>query len=498
MPVFAFSILKIIACSGILLGYYWLALRNRVYHQYNRFYLLAITIISLLIPFIEFNIWQQPSTKNIEAINLLQVITSGNDYLDEVILAAKDNAFTTTQWITLLYTGSCCWFLLVFINSLLKIARLYRKNKSEKFENIHIVHTTAPGTPFSFLKYIFWNSDIDINSVSGHQVFIHELTHVRQKHTLDKLFMGMVLIFLWCNPFYWLIRKELEMIHEFIADEKAVDGGSEASFAAMVLQAAYPKQQFTLTNPFFYSPIKRRIAMITKNKQSKAGSVTRVLALPLLLFVITAFTLKSKFSGNNQFTRYTGEPVTVVIDAGHGGKDFGAVSTNGSIYEKDVVLAITKKVKALNSNSQINIILTREDDVYQTPQEKVTFAKQKNAALFISIHLDNDENKTGQSSGLNVFVAKDGYGNAGKSKLLASALINQFSGKYALPVAANPQQKKNGIWVLQANDCPAVLIEAGFISNENDLAYIQSSAGMDQAATNILNAVESYMQAVKK
>ena len=135
-----------------------------------------------------------------------------------------------------------------------------------------------------------------MESTTGKQIFKHELAHVQEKHSYDKLFINIVLIFFWCNPFYWLYRKELNMIHEFIADKKAVEDCDTAVFAAMVLQATYPQHRFQLTNNFFYSPIKRRLLMLTKNRNSKVNYIGRIMVLPLLVLIFAAFTIKVKNS----------------------------------------------------------------------------------------------------------------------------------------------------------------------------------------------------------
>jgi beta-lactamase regulating signal transducer with metallopeptidase domain len=100
------------------------------------------------------------------------------------------------------------------------------------------------------------------------------MVHVEEKHSVDKLFMQLVLIFCWCNPFFWLIRKELHAIHEFIADQKSVDQQDTAAFASMILQAAYPKHYPALVNPFFQTSIKRRIIMLTKLQNPPLPTLT--------------------------------------------------------------------------------------------------------------------------------------------------------------------------------------------------------------------------------
>ena len=194
-------------------------------------------------------------------------------------------------------------------------------------KGISFISTDAKGTPFSFFNSIFWNNAIDLHSKQGQQIFNHEIAHVKEKHSYDKIFMNVVLIFFWMNPFFWLMRKELSMIHEFIADKEALEDSDINAFAEMILQTVYPGQQFSLTNNFFHSPLKRRLIMFTKNKNPKVNYVSRLLVLPLAAIIFFAFTLKMKTIDPPNF--YNGKKITVVIDAGHGGEDNGAVAEDG-------------------------------------------------------------------------------------------------------------------------------------------------------------------------
>ncbi len=485
----AYYLLKVIICSGILFGYYWLFLRNKIFHHYNRFYLLAAILLSLGLPCIQINVWNKATAPKSEVIHLLQVVTSSDDYVQQFSAAPHPQVWDTKAVAVLSYLLISAIFFIVFLHVLWTIRTLLKKYQSRVIDNIHFVNTDAKGTPFSFLRYIFWNDKIDIESATGNQIFRHEVAHVQEKHSYDKLFINMVLIFFWSNPVFWLMRKELNMIHEFIADKKAVEDSDTAAFAAMILQATYPQHRFQLTNNFFYSPIKRRLLMLLKNKNSKGSYIGRVLVLPLAVLVFAAFTFKAKTA----HPTYHGEKITVVIDAGHGGNDAGAKSLDGKVSEKDLNLAIIKKIKELNTNDKIIIVLTREDDSYQLPVDKVNFAKQQNADLFISIHIDGGPKDSANiKSGMSVWIAKNAYPNSEKSKVLASAIINAFSNNYGLSVLPVPNQREKGIWVLQASTCPAVLIETGFINNEKDLHYLQTDGAKETIAKNILAAIENY------
>lgn len=492
LPV-AYYLLKVIICSAILLGYYWLALRNKIFHHYNRFYLLAAVVLSLALPVIKIDFWEKTAAGQPAVIKVLQVVSDGDVYLDNIIVSNATQHWYTLQWDAAQWAAAgysliTVLMLLALFHSLFIIYRLLKQYPQQKIGTISFVNTEARSTPFSFLNYIFWNRNIDAESPTGKQIFKHEVAHIQEKHTHDKLFMNLVLAVFWCNPFFWLIRRELNMIHEFIADKKAVEDSDTAAFAAMILQATYPQHRFQLTNNFFYSPIKRRLAMLVKNNNSKVTYFGRILVLPLAILVFAAFTFKTKKSTGGY--GYTGEKITVVIDAGHGGKDPGTKSADG-ILEKDLVLAIAKKIKELNNNASIEIILARNGDYYMDPAQKAAFAKTKGADLLISLHTDGTA-LPDQKTGMEVLVARDQFEAAATSKLFAAALIESFSNNYALPVAPQPKQRAGGIWILQANNIPSVLIEAGVITNRADADYMKSNAAQETIAKNILTAIEKF------
>ena len=489
MLLFAYYTLKVIICSAVLYGYYWFFLRNKIFHSYNRFYLLVTILLSLTLPLLKFNVWQKAGAPKTSVVQMLQVVSSSDEYMDEIIIQSHYNHISKETIAMWAFISICLVFAMIFIITIFKIYLLKKNNPKQSYEGISLVYTEDKRTPFSFLKNIFWNDEIDINSNNGKRILKHELAHVKEKHSHDKLFMNTLLIFFWCNPIFWLIRRELNMIHEFIADKKAVEDGDTTAFAAMILQATYPGHRFEIANNFFYSPIKRRLTMLTKNK-TKVSYISRLLVLPLTVIVFAAFTLKAKTYISSSLPK--NKTITVVIDAGHGGTDNGAVAADGTL-EKDINLSLAKRILELNKSENIKILLIRDHDVFQTPKEKAETANKLGAELFISIHIDNASTPAGnKQSGVTTWVPKDEFKNAAASKLFASSITAAFTENYQLRVASNPQQLGKGITVLQETNCPAVLIEAGFISNEKDLAYLKSTDGQEQFARNILSAIVNF------
>jgi hypothetical protein len=292
MIAFAIYLLKVIICSGILFLYYHLALRNKLFHQWNRFYLLAAIVISLVAPIVQVTIMHS-ADQPAKAIEVLQVFQSADGYLEEITIGGSP-FISPDQWLMMGYGIVSALFSLSVLLSFQKIIFLLRSHTIQWIEKIKFINTKAQGTPFSFFNFIFWNEEIDLQTETGQQIFQHELVHVKEKHSFDKLFIQIVLIVFWCNPFFWLIRRELKLIHEFIADKKAVGEHGTAALAAMILNSSYPAHFNSLTNHFFQTSIKRRIAMLAKIKNPRVNYLSRILALPIIAITVVAFTVRAE------------------------------------------------------------------------------------------------------------------------------------------------------------------------------------------------------------
>ena len=314
---------KVCICSGLLLGYYYLALRNKLFHHWNRFYLLSAVALSLLLPLISLPLLQPAQAHNADVIRLLQVVAA-----EEVVVVEAKTAHPLdwVQLATVGYAAVCVTLLALLVHSLLQLRTWMRTGSFIQAGDIRIVESTAKGTPFSFLRHIFWNASIDISSAAGQQILQHEIVHVREGHTWDKLAMQVVLVLFWVNPFFWIIRAELRLVHEFIADKKSVAGADAAALAALLLQTAYPQHAHQLSNPFFHPSIKRRLAMIKKLATPQRSYLSRIVALPLIVLVAAAFTLKpvtddkapvksNELSNSNRDTIAIYKPLQPGIDA---------------------------------------------------------------------------------------------------------------------------------------------------------------------------------------
>ena len=231
---------------------------------------------------------------------------------------------------------------------------------------------------------------------------------------------------------------------------------------------------------------------------------------------------------------------TVVIDAGHGGKDPGCVSRDGNTYEKDLTYSITKSLSSKISAAypDVKVILTRDDDTYVTLQGRADAANNASADLFISIHINATGSGTaangfsvhclGQSSKKgndlfsknlelckrenSVIFLEDDYKTKYQGfdpsdeqsyiffSLMQSAHLGQsleFAEDVERAMKGGPIKNSRGVsqdpfWVLWRTTMPAVLIECGFITNPDDLAALRTEEGIDGIAEGIFNAFSTF------
>ena len=489
MIAFLIYLLKVLICSGILFGYYLLALRNRRFHQWNRFYLLSAVVLSLLAPLAQVTITHYIQAEQPAPIRLLQVIQSADNYLEEVRITTR-RSFTIEDGAWILYALISAVLLFILLRSVNRILQLARKHTELLIERIRFVRTQEPGTPFSFFRYIFWNEAIDPESASGRQIFRHELVHVREKHSFDKLFMELVLLFFWMNPFFWIIRRELKMVHEFIADQRSV-GADTAAFAAMI-HVAYPKQFTALSNPFFQTPIKRRLHMLSKKTNPKWQYLGRLLALPVIACTVLAFTVRTKAISTHT---PLDEPLLVALDAGHGLRPDGSYdgAHAGGSYEDVINLQIVKKIAELNTNPNIRFLLTRPDEQIVDLKSRVDQVRTFGADLLLSIHVNAQPgNVTAPRSGIEVRIpdAATSPVIGQQSQLIGSALVDELSGLFA--TKAKLESVRSGIYVLKASPCPSALIECGYLTNPRDLEFLRQPVNQEKIARQILRSIERY------
>ncbi|HVY75053.1 MAG TPA: M56 family metallopeptidase, partial [Puia sp.] len=287
-----FFALKTILVSSILYGYYCLFLRNRAFSHYNRFFLLSIPFLSLLIPALQLNVagWDHSPAAN--PIRLLAVV---NGHLDETFAGYGQQSFwKDLHWEPILLAATGLITLVLgfrLYRSLHYLMNLKRSTSPLSLEGARVYLVRAKGTPFSFFTSIFWNADQDLTSADNHRILQHELYHVCHRHSIDILLLEVLRTVCWFNPFIYLVRREIQVVHEFLADAFAAGETDQLEYARLLVTTRF-RQPLSITHPFIQHSIKRRIAMITRTSKTKPGLLGRIMIMPLLLLLTLLFAFK--------------------------------------------------------------------------------------------------------------------------------------------------------------------------------------------------------------
>ncbi len=198
-----------------------------------------------------------------------------------------------------------------------------------------------------------------------------------------------------------------------------------------------------------------------------------------------------------EVVEYTGDRVTVVIDAGHGGIDSGA--TVGEVREKDLNLKVAKQIAVFLEYYDVDVYMTRSDDKLLAQDSskhkkrddllnRVSFANQFNDPVFVSIHMNKFAE--GKYNGLQVFYSPNNQYSE------ALALVLQSNNKEFLEPhnARNIKKSTDSIYVLDRLQCSAVLIECGFLSNDEDLSKLSDEEYQKKLAFVIANSIIEYIK----
>ncbi|WKN45140.1 M56/M15 family metallopeptidase [Tunicatimonas pelagia] len=482
-----FYLLKATISLALLLGCYHLFFQKDKWFLFNRFYLLGSIIFSLLIPLAALpDLFQatyfddshlQFTAKALE----FPAVTENTGASSSV----QSSEFSLAYLLYLVYGIGVLGMTFRFTKNLWAMYRLLANAEHHTNGETLLRLVKEPIAPFSFGRYVVANQDEYLQGGIPQDIIRHESLHVRHRHTLDILFMELVLIFGWFHPLLWAYRRALVANHEFCADNYVISQTSEASaYSHTLLDFMHHRSYPHLGSGFHYSLTKHRIIMMQRTVSSPVAFASKLgfTALAAVgLFVMTAFTAQL-----NQSTYYPdGSVFTVVIDAGHGGADAG--TTNGQLEEKDVVLAIAQAMDELVSTSSVRLIYTREGDNAISLADRVEVANQSNADLFLSLHINQHDDEAQQ--GLEAY-----YSTQNAQSDLSEKYSQQFIQNITLTKAGKSAVKQADFLVLKNTPCPSVLLNLGFLSNPQESAFLESEKNQRRLASQIVQTINEIQE----
>lgn len=282
---------------GISLAFFYvlykLLLSKDTNHKYKRLTLLlsvcaafVMPLLAHLIPVNEIN--SAPIQKVRELIEMpLYETTSLNPNQTETIL--RKNSNTPINWTFTIYWSILSLLGIRFFLSYHRIYKWLRKATIKPYKDILLAIVKDAIQAFSFSKYIVLSkADYQENKKA---ILLHEEAHIRLHHSFDVILIELVCYMQWFNPFAWLLKKELKLVHEFQADQAVLNTGIDATqYQLLILEKAVGKRRFASANHFKQGSISKRLKMMKKKQIKGWGVAKALLFFPAGLLLLQAFT----------------------------------------------------------------------------------------------------------------------------------------------------------------------------------------------------------------
>ncbi len=292
-------LLEVLVIQGVFLLTYDLFLKKETFFQWNRGYLMAAFLLSLILPRIKI----EALKTEISPENLLYH-TPFVSQPDTIGMSAMETplfweVFSIYHWIFLLgATVMTFWFLA----KLYRILRLRQKGIVTHYPHFTKVMVQKSGIVFSFFKMVFLGDTIAKEKQP--QILAHELVHIKQWHSLDLLFFELMRILFWFNPLTYVYQSRMAELHEFIADAQVAKKNRKKQYQ-LLLSETFQTHRTSFINPFYKkSQLNKRIAMLTKQKSKKVYRLKYGLFLPLALGMLA-------YTSCEQSSKEEGQAVTI-------------------------------------------------------------------------------------------------------------------------------------------------------------------------------------------
>lgn len=293
-------VLKIILCSSLLLTVYYVFLQKEKMYGFNRFYLLFSLVFSCTVPFISIQSEAQ------KPVNRLQKTIEATQQVMDI--TPKQESFNWMNLIWILYGIVTLIFLTRTIISYLKIKNL--KGEKMIYQNQNIIITNEPISPFSFWNTIYLGKNYLIDNKIDSRIFLHEKSHLEQKHSIDIIIVEIIKAFTWFNPSVYFYKKAMITNHEFLADESVLKNDfTIKDYQNLILEEIISNQNYNLTHTFNFKNTKKRFIMMN-SKKSKLADLKKVISIPVLMIAFGLFIQKTYATPMEKMIEKTQETIS--------------------------------------------------------------------------------------------------------------------------------------------------------------------------------------------
>ena len=289
MGLFFIYSLKVAFCLIAFYLVFKLLLSKETFHTFNRWVLLLVMVVSILLPWLKVTT-AEPTAIAEGMISLESIIASA-----EVVNDDTQEGLSAIQLLFIIYIIGIAVFFLREVVSVVRLFRLIRRGTPLTAEQagvsqrgVRVVVMKNEIAPFSWFRHVVL-SEKDFRE-NPREILTHELAHIRLGHSWDVAVCNLLIIFQWWNPAAWLLKRELQNVHEFEADEAVINRGVDAKqYQLLLIRKSVGERLFSMANNLNHQSLKKRITMMTTKKSSPWQKAKVLVALPMAALAVVAF-----------------------------------------------------------------------------------------------------------------------------------------------------------------------------------------------------------------
>lgn len=281
---FIYSV-KVAVCLALFYLFHKLLMSRDTFHTFNRFAILSMMLLSLVLPLVHLSLDSEAGinrgTVALEGLVAQTVVADGGNGVGE--------GLTLTQVLLAAYVLGVVLFVGKALLSVGSLLRLIRRARCVEVRNgIRIYTMQGDISPFSWFRYIIM-SEKDWQE-NRREIVLHEMAHIRRCHSMDVAVCNMMIVFQWYNPAAWLLKRELQTVHEYEADEAVLSAGVDATHYQMLLiRKAVGERLFSMANNLNHNSLKKRITMMKIKRTNPVQKAKIAFVLPLAAMTVAAF-----------------------------------------------------------------------------------------------------------------------------------------------------------------------------------------------------------------
>lgn len=282
-------LLKLNIALILLFSFYKLMFTGDTFFSWRRATLIGMYFVAMMLPVMDFSVWLSNSEGMTSIANEYATVV-----LPTVSTSSKDGGVLLWELVVLIVYGVVtCVLLLRFLWQLFSIILLKNNSQTAYIYDTEVYVLTNDEGPFSFFNWIFINPERH-KSDEIEEIMMHELTHCQQLHSIDIIFSELFCVVFWFNPFVWLLKREVRLNLEYLADNSVLANGKDnKEYQYHLLGLTYRKNVATITNNFNVLPIKKRIKMMNKKETKGILKAKYMLYIPLVAMLLAVSNLEA-------------------------------------------------------------------------------------------------------------------------------------------------------------------------------------------------------------